>query len=799
MLMPPRRRRASTALIHVPRPTPPWTVVLHSSTRRDPNAAVVLYNPAERRLVVQRNANDHQRHDEEVFPNPDRCPLCRRPWVGTPGGDGGDDADADAAEDYMDAGAHGRGVSDAEYFGLLALVAPESMSETDSNMSDGDDNDNDDGSGKLPSASSSASPAGTANSPSSNLHASSFNQGYYDRFFVEERKLGRGLRGSVFLCQHVLDQVPLGQFAVKAIPVGTSHAWLVRMLKEVHLLERLRHPNITQYKHAWLENRQLTQFGPEVPCLFILMALANGGNLEEYIYVQWHPEPAAAPDPRETPSDSADDSDFPPNLTARQRAIRSRDRKRRRLSASVAAATAATEMTGTAATTLPHSATEGAAQNAAANNNADGSPLSQTRPPRASTPTRAQLYGGIGRATPRGKKVRYLSTPVVWCLFLDICKGLAHLHDHNIVHRDLKPPNLLLQYADPTERQSEIPRVLISDFGECEVVDETRGVAGTAGAKDEEVKPERTGATGTLEFMAPELLDRDPETGQLRADPHSPAADLWSLGVVLYFLCYADVPYSQIDDVDILRAEISAFRSVTFPDHGSRISPELQTLIVRLMSCDPRARPSAREILDMHGHLGAPPVPGHFQQTASQPSTPMDRPAREWLHGPSDVQLDPAEPRRDEDAREMRRDAVAVAAAAAADGRSGGVSAADAGGTTMALALLGGAEPHDDADDDADDLGQSSERDIAPTTATAAKRRRRSIKEQHSELLPPLKQQRRRAVPTQVARTAPAAAAAAAQMILPLAVVSTRRCPTTTSSSLPPPLGHQRQLKYRDY
>ena len=59
----------------------------------------------------------------------------------------------------------------------------------------------------------------------------------------------------------VLDEVPLGQFAVKAIPVGTSHAWLVRMLKEVHLLERLRHPNIIEYKHAWLENRQPTLFG----------------------------------------------------------------------------------------------------------------------------------------------------------------------------------------------------------------------------------------------------------------------------------------------------------------------------------------------------------------------------------------------------------------------------------------------------------------------------------------------------------------------------------------------------------
>src|SRR5687768_17197500 len=35
----------------------------------------------------------------------------------------------------------------------------------------------------------------------STLSQSSFNQGYYERFFIEERKLGRGFRGSVYLCK----------------------------------------------------------------------------------------------------------------------------------------------------------------------------------------------------------------------------------------------------------------------------------------------------------------------------------------------------------------------------------------------------------------------------------------------------------------------------------------------------------------------------------------------------------------------------------------------------------------------
>ena len=115
------------------------------------------------------------------------------------------------------------------------------------------------------------------------------NQGYYDKFFVEIKKLGRGQRGSVFLCRHILNGISLGEFAVKAIPVGTSSSWLSRMLREVKLLERLRNANIIEYKHAWMEERQLSLFGPKVPCLFILMELANGGNLEEYLHVQWDP------------------------------------------------------------------------------------------------------------------------------------------------------------------------------------------------------------------------------------------------------------------------------------------------------------------------------------------------------------------------------------------------------------------------------------------------------------------------------------------------------------------------------
>jgi len=58
-----------------------------------------------------------------------------------------------------------------------------------------------------------------------------------------------------------------GHFAVKKIAVGDSSAYLLKILREVRLLETLRHPNIITYHHAWLESAQFSSFGPKVPTL----------------------------------------------------------------------------------------------------------------------------------------------------------------------------------------------------------------------------------------------------------------------------------------------------------------------------------------------------------------------------------------------------------------------------------------------------------------------------------------------------------------------------------------------------
>jgi len=120
------------------------------------------------------------------------------------------------------------------------------------------------------------------------------NTGYYARFFIETRELGSGSFGSVFLCRHVLDDLALGDYAVKKVPVGDNKTWLRDMIREVKTFERLHHPNIVEYKHSWLELSRTSPFCPFVPFLFILMQYVNGGSLDELI---WHDSNPLRPKP----------------------------------------------------------------------------------------------------------------------------------------------------------------------------------------------------------------------------------------------------------------------------------------------------------------------------------------------------------------------------------------------------------------------------------------------------------------------------------------------------------------------
>ena len=98
-------------------------------------------------------------------------------------------------------------------------------------------------------------------------------------------------------------------------------------------------------------------------------------------------------------------------------------------------------------------------------------------------------------------------------LAIAIADGLAFAHQHGLVHRDVKPQNILLNGEGEAK---------VTDFGIARSLDVERGVT-------------QTGTVlGTSNYLSPE---------QASGKPVTPATDVYSLGVVLYELLTADVPF----------------------------------------------------------------------------------------------------------------------------------------------------------------------------------------------------------------------------------------------------------------
>lgn len=109
-------------------------------------------------------------------------------------------------------------------------------------------------------------------------------------------------------------------------------------------------------------------------------------------------------------------------------------------------------------------------------------------------------------------------------LAVQMASALDYAHAQGVVHHDVKPENIMLGEGWLHAK--------ITDFG----IAERRGDAADAGNPRDEVG-------GTPAYMAPE---------QLRGDATDARSDLFSLGVVLYWLLSGKLPWPETTDVPTL-------------------------------------------------------------------------------------------------------------------------------------------------------------------------------------------------------------------------------------------------------
>jgi eukaryotic-like serine/threonine-protein kinase len=216
---------------------------------------------------------------------------------------------------------------------------------------------------------------------------------------------------------------------------------------------------------------------------------------------------------------------------------------------------------------------------------------------------------------PMDEYCRGLDIPACLKLFLQVCLAVQYAHQRLIIHRDIKPGNILVT-AEGT------PKLL--DFGIAKILDPSAA--------------ESPGLTATLfQMLTPAYAS--PE--QIKGEPITTTADVYSLGVVLYELLTGRHPHRVAGDTaekiarKVCDAEpkkpssmvhghqTSSRSSVSGADDGSsgqavkaekrlrkRLSGDLDNIVLRALRKEPQRRyPSVEQFAeDIRRHLENLPV-----------------------------------------------------------------------------------------------------------------------------------------------------------------------------------------------
>ncbi|KAG1658695.1 hypothetical protein FOA52_013635 [Chlamydomonas sp. UWO 241] len=156
---------------------------------------------------------------------------------------------------------------------------------------------------------------------------------------------------------------------------------------------------------------------------------------------------------------------------------------------------------------------------------------------------------------------KWVDEDTAWSWVVQMMLAIQYCHSKKILHRDIKTQNVFL---------TRDGRLMLGDFGLAKQFQATLEMARTP--------------IGTPYYMAPEIYEEA---------PYSFKSDVWALGCVMYE-ALTGVPAFKADNLCRVVIRVLKGQYDPLPD---RYSPELRSLVDRMLTRLPKDRPSINELL----------------------------------------------------------------------------------------------------------------------------------------------------------------------------------------------------------
>ncbi len=162
--------------------------------------------------------------------------------------------------------------------------------------------------------------------------------------------------------------------------------------------------------------------------------------------------------------------------------------------------------------------------------------------------------------------------------FIDICNAMGYAHSRRVIHRDLKPQNVML---------GEFGETLVIDWGLAKVIGQDEEHPELTSVDSMRLTPDETndGSMTRMGTVRGTLAYMPPEQAKGRVDQIGPAADIYSLGGILYTILTSKSPRGELPITRLI--EIAKAGTVATPSSLQSDTPKaLEAICLKALSPD---------------------------------------------------------------------------------------------------------------------------------------------------------------------------------------------------------------------